>query len=160
MKSVFLFISVIFLVGCSARKQVVPPTIRQVIRDSVTTSIRYIPKDTTYYVPADSLSLSVLLSQLESGKPAIKTEGKKTIIVRRVGNAIRADCHTEAYELEVKYQNKIIEIYKSHINELQKSEVKIEKYIPKAAKVMMWLGIGFVVLIIISIVLTIKSFLK
>lgn len=160
MRTFLSIILIIFLAGCSAKKSVVPPTTHQVIRDSVTTTVRYVPKDTTYYIPADSLSLSVLLSNLENEKPVIKKEGKKTVSVQRVGDTIRAECHTEAYEVEIKYQNQIIEIYKSHINQMRQSEVKIETYIPKAVKILMWFGIGFLILIIISIVLTVKSFLK
>ena len=155
----FFLIPILFLYGCGGSKKP-SVTSHQVIRDSITTTVRYIQKDTTLYVPADSLSLSVLLSQLKDRIPVEKTEGKRTITIQKIGDTIKADCHNDAYELEIKYQNQIIEIYKSHLAERQSTEVVLEKYIPKAVKVLMWFGIGFLILIIISIIFIIKSFLK
>jgi hypothetical protein len=100
--------------------------------------------------------LKSLISEL-SQEPISKTSGRSTVSLQRIGNEITAECNTEAFEVEIAYQNKIIEIYRrQEITDRETIRIPV-KYIPKLIKVLAWIGGIVLILIIIRIILKIKN---
>ena len=155
MRYLLIIFVVVNLVSCSGLKSIKPATTIHV-KDSVHTSVHYVARDTTFFIPADSITISSLISEL-SEKPIFKKTEKSTISLRRVGNTVEAECFNEAQEIEIEYQAKIIEIYRQHEKQTDTIITNTVKYIPKLVKKLAWTGGIFIGVIVVAIGLKITK---
>lgn len=150
MKNLLLILfSLLLFAGCKSHKPTVSERI--VIKDSISSVSRIIPRDTLITVPKDSIKVSVKLSRLtEKPQDFISKSGKNKAKISLTGDDLEVECIFEELKLQIKLLDKELQVEKYKFENSQKvTEVPIP-YIPWYVKTLAWIGGIFLGLFIIG----------
>lgn len=150
----FVFFILVSLVSCKSTQPQHSPSVAAV--DSTTTTIKYVTKIDTVYVPGDSVRVYVPMADL-SATPitASSKSGRVTASVAKQNSTLAIDCHIEEFVQLIESQNTIIDTLKK-----QKRTVTVTEtvsYTPWYYKSLALVGGIFMLFMILGVV---KTFLK
>lgn len=150
-KLTFIFI-LILLVGCKSNRPTVEKS--RIVKDSTSTVIRIVPRDTIVPVPGDSVRVQVPLKDLGIVPvTGISKSGNLKASVSRVNDQIIVDCDVKELELKLQLLDKEIQILKSKlITEAERIEVPV-KFVPWWVKTLAWAGGILIALIVLKLIL-------
>lgn len=153
----FGFVGAVIIQSCCPCKNLAT-TSETKTSDSVNVKTTVTEKEKSVFTAADSASIKALVKCPENGVlnlPEITKKSKNTTArVAIKNNIVSVDCKCDALEVKLKYQEKLTEIYKRHINTSNVVKVIETEKIPK------W-GLYFIVFGICSALFwTIKLVIK
>jgi len=157
MKRLFYISILALLTACGSRRSPQRSSERMV-KDSTWREIKYIPVDTTFTMPGDSVRLAVPLRDL-GRKPITRTSksGRTTASVSREKETILVDCKVEELQKELQLLKERITEYRHFLETTSESIVIPQPYVPKPVKVLAWIGGIFILLAITGVILFIKK---
>lgn len=136
------------LIGCKSQKPTM--TKETTVRDSISTTVQIVPRDTVVNVPGDSLKIKVKLNELTPIPTERKSaSGKVTAKVSRPDkDNILVECNTDRLELIIELKDKIINTLKQRDTNTVETIYVTEKYTPLWKNVLAGFGILFIALIL------------
>lgn len=134
------------------------------ISDSVNVTTTITPKEVSVFTKEDSVKIQSMVKCPPSGilnvPETVKKSKNATIKQGIKDNKMYASCKCDALEVKVKYQDKVIEIYRKHAENTKAVQVVEVEKIPKWAQVLAWIGAISILLIIIFLVINIYNKFK
>jgi hypothetical protein len=127
--------------------------------DSVNVKTTITHKEKSFFTQADSAAIRAMVKCPESGiinLPEITKKSKNSTVKAGIkNNVLYASCNCTSVEVKLKYQEKLTEIYRRHINTSNAVKViEIEK-IPKWAIYLILAGVASILAWIIKLVIKI-----
>jgi hypothetical protein len=146
------------MLSCSPCKELINTTVKET-KDSVNTKTTITEKEKSVFTAADSAAIKMLVKCPENGVlniPEVIKKSKNTTAKASIkNNVLSVDCKCDALEVKLKYQEKLTEIYRRHVNISNTVKVIEVKKIPKWAQYFMWIGavaiLGWIIKLVIKI---------
>ena len=157
MKKSWIFLVLIFLVGCKTPKPVVQTEVKEVV---VEREVR----DTIVTIAPDSASIKALLECDSAGNVLIKElqeeQGKNVALEmalknkqnnkgESVGATLEIDCKADSLQMIIDVQNEYIH----ELNDIISTQVEEIKYIPDIVKWLALVGAGAILYVLIRVAL-------
>lgn len=148
---ILLIVFVFLLIGCRGTKPTV--TKEKTVKDSISTTVQIVPRDTIVSIPADSLKVKVKLNDLSPIPIQWKSESKKVTakISRPDKDNIVVECDTDLLELELELKDVIINTLKQReVSETETIRVPV-KFTPWYKNLLAAIG-GLALALIIALI--------
>lgn len=156
---IYIFILALFTACGSSR--VTEKITRTMVKDSTWREIQYIPVDTVFTIPGDSVRLVVPLREIGK-KPIIRAskDGRTKAGVALQNDTVFVDCKVEELQRKITLLKEIISDYRRLFKTTSKDTIVRESYVPNFIKILAWFGVLLIGLIIAGAITLIKKTLK
>lgn len=146
-------LSLAFLFSCKT----VQNNTENTTTDSTHVEIKYVPKDTTIYLPGDTVVLVKYIECPDMDEVNLK-HGKAKIKVKIKDSVLTASCVCEDLEFKVRLYEKMISAYRGHKQSTIITKTIQVSRVPKFVQVLAWIGGIYLLLTIILIILKITKY--
>lgn len=128
----------VLMTSCKSVRPLPTQKLITTIKDSITTERQTI--DTLVIArEADTVKLKETIDKLTEAA-IIKRSKHARLSIRRVGNTIEAECHTDELKQVLELQKEIINHYKEITTQKEDTIIIPQKYIPTLLKPLIWIG--------------------
>lgn len=146
------------MLSCCPCKELINTTVKET-KDSVDTKTTITEKEKRVFTAADSAAIKMLVKCPENGVlnfTEVIRKSKNAIAKASIkNNVLSVECKCDTLELKLKYQEKLIEIYRKHVNISNAVKVIEVEKIPKWAQYLMCIGaaaiLGWIIKLVIKI---------